>query len=103
HTRGLAETEVAAPSEEVWRQLFDQLRQADASCSACHVPDLRLEFAEGFWRDAPLAPVIRDAEPEEFALLRSRHRALRLIDLQPQLLGRSPWTAGGRAASRQWG
>ena len=40
-----------------------QLRQADPPCSACHVPDLRLEFAEGFGRDAPLAPVIRDAEP----------------------------------------
>jgi hypothetical protein len=30
--------------------------------------DLRLEFVEGFWRDAPLAPVIRDAEPQGFAL-----------------------------------
>jgi hypothetical protein len=26
HTRGLAEAEVAAPSDEVWRQVFDQLR-----------------------------------------------------------------------------
>ena len=76
HTRGLAETKVAALSEEVWPQLFDQLRQADPSCSACHVPDLRLEFGKGSWRDAPLAPVIRDAEPQELALLRSCHRAL---------------------------
>ena len=67
HTRGLAETEVAAPSEDVRRQLFDHLRQTDPSCPACHVPDLRLEFIEGFWRDAPLAPAIRDAEPQEFA------------------------------------
>jgi len=44
------------------------LRQADPSCPACHVPDLRLEFGEGSWRDAPLAPVIRDAEPQELAL-----------------------------------
>src|SRR6516165_3758684 len=29
HTWGLAEAEVAAPSAEVWRQLFDQLWQAD--------------------------------------------------------------------------
>src|SRR5215470_3809091 len=90
HTRGLAEAEVATPSTEVWRQLFDQLRQADPPCPACHVPDLRLEFVEGFWRDAPLAPVIRDAEPQELALLRSRYRALRLVDLQPQLLGQKP-------------
>src|SRR5438445_13756685 len=49
-----------------------------------------VEFVEGFWRDAPLAPVIRDAEPQELALLRSRHRAFRLVDLQPQLLGQEP-------------
>ena len=58
HTRGLAEAEVAAPSDEVGPELFDQLRQADPSCPTGHVPDLRLEFIEGFWRDAPLAPVI---------------------------------------------
>ena len=50
---------------------------------SCPVPDLRLEFIEGFWRDAPLAPVIRDAEPQELALLRLRHRAFRLVDPQP--------------------
>ena len=71
-------------------EVFDQLRQADPPCPAGHVPDLRLEFVEGFWRDAPLAPVIRDAEPQELALLRSRHRAFRLVDLQPQLLGQEP-------------
>ena len=43
-----------------------------------------------FRRDAPLAPVVRDAEPQEFALLRSRHRALRHVDLQPQLGGQKP-------------
>src|ERR1700739_3877974 len=63
---------------------------ADSSCPAGPVPDLRLEFVEGFWRDAPLAPVIRDAEPQELALLRSRHRAFRLVDLQPQLVGQKP-------------
>src|ERR1700739_882657 len=59
-------------------------------CPAGHVPDLRLEFIEGFWRDAPLAPIIRDAEPQELALLRSRHRGFRLVGLQPQLLGQEP-------------
>src|SRR5271157_1864603 len=41
-------------------------------------------------RDAPLAPVIRDAEPQELALLWPRHRALRRVDLQPQLIGQEP-------------
>src|SRR6202023_652926 len=52
--------------------------------------DLRLEFDERFGRDVPLAPVIRDAEPQELALLRLRHRAFRLVDLQPQLAGQKP-------------
>src|SRR5438445_3145343 len=49
-----------------------------------------VEFVEGFWRDAPLAPIIRDAEAQELALLRSRHRAFRLVDRQPQLRGQEP-------------
>src|SRR5205814_2674119 len=81
---------VSAPSDEVWRQLFDQLRQTDPTCPAGYVPDLHLEFLESFGRDAPFASVIRDAEPQEFALLRLRHRAFRLVDLQPQLLGQEP-------------
>src|SRR5205085_3690064 len=48
------------------------------------------EFVEGFWRDAPLAPIIRDAEAQELALLWSRYCAFRLVDLQPQLLGQKP-------------
>src|ERR1700730_10089938 len=71
--------------------------QADPPCPAGLVPDLRLEFVESFWRDAPLAPVVRDAEPQELALLRSRHRALRLVDLQPQLLGQEPAHRGHHA------
>src|ERR1700694_2180341 len=90
HPWGLAEAKVSAPSEEVWRQLFDQLRQTASPCPAGHVPDLRLEFAESFGRDVPFAPVIRDAEPQELALLRSRYRAFRLVDLQPQLTGQEP-------------
>src|SRR5712692_9234059 len=90
HPWGLAEAKVPAPSEEVWRQLLDQLRQTDSPCSAGHVSDLRLELAEGFGRDVPFAPVIRDAESQELALLRSRHRAFRLVDLQPQLSGQEP-------------
>src|SRR5499427_10677218 len=87
HSWGLAEAKVSAPPEKVWRETLDHLRQAVPSCPAGHVPDLRLEFGERLWRDAPLAPIIRNAERQEFTLLRSRHRAFRLIDLQLQLVG----------------
>src|SRR5262244_3959224 len=90
HSWGLAEAKVSAPPEKVWREILDHLRQAVPSCPAGHVPDLRLEFGERLWRDAPLAPVLRDAEAQEFALLRSRYRALCLVDLQPQLIGQKP-------------
>ena len=66
------------------------LRQAEPPGPAGHLPDLRLELGKRFRRDAPLAPVIRDAEAQEFALLRSRYRALCLVDLQPQLIGQKP-------------
>jgi hypothetical protein len=59
--------------------------QTEPPCPACHVSDPPLEFVERLWRDAPLAPVIRDAEPKKLALFRSRHRALRLVDLEPGL------------------
>src|ERR1700719_1876285 len=72
------------------RQFLDNLRQTQPSCPAGLLPDPRLECVEGLWRNAPLAPVIRDAEPQELALLRSRHRTLRLVDLQPQLRGQEP-------------
>ena len=85
-----AEAEVAAPSHDVWLQLFDQLLQTEPPCPACHVSDPPLEFVESLWRDAPLAPVIRDAEPKKLALFRPRHRALRLVDLEPQLVGQEP-------------
>lgn len=71
-----------------------QLRQTYAPGPACHVPDQRLEFGESLWRDAPLAPIIRDAEAQELPLLRSRHRTLRLVDLQQQLLGQEPADGG---------
>ena len=89
-SRSLAEAEVAAPSYDVWLQLFDQLLQTEPPCPTCDVSDPPLEFVERLWRDAPLAPVIRDAEPKKLALFRSRHRALRLVDLEPQLVGQEP-------------
>src|SRR5436189_5702456 len=56
-----------------------------------------LNLSRAFWRDATLAPVIRDAEPQELALLWSRYCAFRLVDLQPQLLGQEPAHRGHHA------
>jgi hypothetical protein len=61
HPGGLTEAKVSAPSDEVWREVFEnQLCQAASPCPAGYAPDLRLEFLEGLWRDAPLAPRILD-------------------------------------------
>ena len=54
------------------------------------VPDLRFELIESFRRDAPLTSIIRDAKSQELSLFRARHRAFRLVDLQPQLRGQEP-------------
>src|SRR4029077_3378848 len=68
HARGLTEAKVAAPSNQVWSQLFNDLWQRFPQRPASHVPDPRLECGEGLRRNAPLAPVIRDAasRPVEF-------------------------------------
>jgi hypothetical protein len=78
----LTEAEVAAPSNQVWSQLLDDLWQGFPQRPASHVPDPRLECGESLRRNAPLAPVIRDAKPQELPPLWSRHCALRLVDLQ---------------------
>src|SRR5262249_49355704 len=90
HARGRAEAEVTGPSDEVWREVCDHLLQTDPSRPACDFPDSVFEFVEGFWRNAPLAPVIRNAESEEFTFLRSRHRAFGLVDFQAELVGQEP-------------
>ena len=77
-SRSLAEAEVAAPSHDVWLQLFDQLLQTEPPCPACHVSDPPLELVERLWRDAPLAPVIRDAEPKKLALATALFASLTL-------------------------
>src|SRR5271165_511204 len=87
-TRGVWQNSMyPAPPDEVWRQLLDDLRQTEPSCPAGLFPNARLACVEGLWRNPPFAAVIRDAEAQELALLRLRHRALRLVDLQPQLRG----------------
>src|SRR4029077_11943463 len=57
HARGLTEAKVAAPSNQVWSQLFDDLWQRFPQRPASHVPDPRLECGEGLRRAAALAIV----------------------------------------------
>src|SRR4051794_16954609 len=45
-SRGLAETEVAAPPDEVSRQFLDNLRQTETPRPASLLPDPRLECVE---------------------------------------------------------
>jgi hypothetical protein len=62
----LVEAKLSAPAEKVGREVLDHLRQADPAGPAGHLPDMRLELGKSFRRDAPLAPIICDAEPHEF-------------------------------------
>ena len=61
HSGSVTEAEVAAPPDEVRRQLFDELRQAHAERPASQLPDAHLEPVECLRRNLPLAPVVRDA------------------------------------------
>ena len=60
HSGSVTEAEVAAPPDEVWRQLFDELRQAHAELPASQFPDAHLEPGERLRRNLPLASVVRD-------------------------------------------
>ena len=68
-TRSLAEAEVAAPTDKIWREFPNNLRQAETPRPAGLLPNPRLEGVECLWRNAPLGPVVRDAEAQEFPLL----------------------------------
>ena len=68
-------------------QLVHCRRDADALGSSCDFPDSLLEPFQRFRRDRALdVRTSREAEPEELPFLRSRHRALRLVYLEFELL-----------------
>src|SRR5262249_32011241 len=87
HPRSLTKAEVAAPPNEVWFQLFDDLWQGSTSCPAGHLPDPRFKFGESLRCNAPLAPVILDTKIQVLPLLWPSHRAFRLLDLLLQPVG----------------
>ena len=74
HTRGLAEAEVAAPSEEVWPQL-DQLRQVIPRVRACDVPCI-LNLSRAFGAMRRSLPSVEMLNPRN---LRSSGRATALF------------------------
>src|ERR1700716_1489099 len=80
HRRGLAEAEVAAPSDQVDGQLLDDLREAPASGAARQFPYPTSEPGQRLRCDAPprLCPT-REAEAQELALARWGDRPLRLV------------------------
>jgi hypothetical protein len=54
------------------------------------IPNPLLEPSESLGRDPPLPPIVRETKAQKLSLIWSRHRALRLVDLQPKLLGQEP-------------
>jgi hypothetical protein len=88
HRWCLAEAEVGAPSIEVARQLFDDLREAAASGSTRQFPYSRFESGHRRRRQASLDGCSRrKAEAEELPRPRRGDRALRLVDLELETLG----------------
>jgi hypothetical protein len=87
---------IRATRVTVRRDILDHLPLAVPSCLAGHVLDLRLAFAEGFLRDAPLAPIIRDAQAQELELFWSRYCAFRLVtaSLSTEASGRCRFSQG---------
>ena len=70
HRRGLADAEVAAPSDEIGGRFFDDLREAFASSTARQLPDSAPEPGQRLRCDAPprLFPV-REAEARNLRVL----------------------------------
>src|SRR4029077_11069836 len=88
HRWSFAETEVGAPSFEIARQFFDDLREAAASGSACQFPHSRFESGHRLRRQASLDGCPdRKAEAQEFSRPRRGDRTLGLVDLELETFG----------------
>ena len=80
HRRGLAEAKVAAPSDQIDRQLFDDLPEAASARAPRQFSDFCLEAGKGLRRNAPsrLVPA-GEAEAQELADARFGDRTLGLV------------------------
>ena len=89
HRGGLAEPEVAPPSNEVARQLRNKTRETDALRAARQLPNPRLEPCQRLRRKAPPGPPTnREAEAQKAAPRRTSHRALGRVHPQSQTPGK---------------
>ena len=87
HHRRLTETEIAAPAPQIRSQFRYRRLHADALGRSRNLPNSLLEPELGRPRDDAFDVWTGcEAEPEEFPLLRSCHRALRLVHLELESL-----------------
>src|SRR5215207_31315 len=89
HRWRLAEAEVAVPSNKIDGQFLGDLRQARPARAPRQFLNPALEAGDGLRRDAPaqLSPAC-EAEAQELADARLGDRALRLVDLELETLGK---------------
>ena len=87
HRRGLAEAEVAAPPNQVDRQLLGDLHEAFSARALRQLPNFRFEAGERLRRNAPprCCPA-GEAEAQELANARFGDRALGFVDLELEAL-----------------
>ena len=91
HTGSLTESEVAPPSYHVSTESSDHLFDADTACPPCQFPNPLLEAEDRLRRDAPLGLLCPcEAESEKLPILWPCHRALGLVDLEPELSREKP-------------
>ena len=92
--RGLAEAEVAAPSDQVWAQPFDDLWQGLTPRPTGHSRIRILNLSRAFGAMRRSLPSFAMLKPRNFRSSGARHRALRLVDLQLELVGQEPADRG---------
>src|SRR5689334_155928 len=81
--RSLAEVEVAAPPDQIDRQLLDDLPEASATRAPRQLPDLCFEAGKRLRHDAPSRLFLAgEAEAQELADARLGDCALGFVDLQ---------------------
>ena len=96
HRGGLAEAEVATPSDQIAGELLDDLLGAFAARAPCPC----LEAVDGLRRDpAPRSLSTHKAEAQELADTRSGHRALGLVDPELETLWPDAISSCARATS----
>ncbi len=101
YRRGLAEAEVAAPTDKVSGQLLDDLREALPGRAPRQFPDSRFEASDGLRRNtASRRRLPCKAEAQELADARFGNRTLGFVDLELEALFEEPFDPGHHALAR---